>query len=278
MKASLWVNDNGQIMKSQTDLLGGMYTYRTTEAGATAAARGQADIMKIIRTRPIPDPEKSAGITYRISGPDVDGLFPDDHRQSARPEAAGQVLLNVDVDSPNTGAPGPADPGAEYLRATPLVDSEDSKVVSRMREAIGNRVDPWARAVAIEEWVFQNIRKKNFSTAFAPAAEVARNLSGDCTEHSVLVAAMARAAGIPSRCAVGLVYVPDLNGFGPHMWNEVYINNRWVALDASFNQSHVDPTHLKVSTASLDGPAAFEAFLPVLRLLGKLEIDPIEVR
>src|SRR5690606_16861714 len=132
--------------------------------------------------------------------------------------------------------------------------------------------------VAIEEWVFANMKKKNFSTAFAPADEEARELSGDCTEHSVLVAALCRAAGIPARCAAGLVNAEHLRRFGPHMWTEVYVNNRWVALDATFNQSRVDATHIKLSDSSLDGVAPFDAFLPVLRIFRDMKIEPLEIR
>ena len=53
---------------------------------------------------------------------------------------------------------------------------------------------------------------------------------------------------------------------------------RWVAIDASFDQSEVDAVHIKLADASLDGVAPFEAFLPIVRVLGKMTIEPIEVR
>ena len=146
----------------------------------------------------------------------------------------------------------------------------------------GRARSPWDKAVQIEHWVFENIRDKNFAIAFAPADEVARNLSGDCSEHAVLAAAMSRAVGIPSRLAVGLLYVDNtkqkLKGFGYHVWHEVYVNQRWVALDSSWDQSSVDATHIKLADTSLEGVAPFEAFLPIARIQGKLEIDPIEFR
>ena len=40
--------------------------------------------------------------------------------------------------------------------------------------------------------------------------------------------------GIPSRVAIGLVYVQQQTGFGFHMWVEVYINQRWVAIDPTW--------------------------------------------
>jgi hypothetical protein len=78
--------------------------------------------------------------------------------------------------------------------------------------------------------------------------------------------------------AIGLVYVKEQSGFGYHMWVEVYVNQRWVAVDPTWNQSTVDAAHIKISESSLDGVAPFEAFSPILRVMGKMEIDPIEFR
>ncbi len=282
MTSTLWIDDSGQIMKSKTDLLGGMYTYRTTKEGALAEGRSPFKLLEasILKTpRPIANAEQTTDIVYRVTGSDAALVFPSDHRQTSRPGPTRETAtLEVKSDSPNSGAQGPETVDATYLAANPLINSEDPIVVEHMKKAVGKRLDPWERAVAIQDWVFRNMRRKNFSTAFAPAMEVARDLSGDCTEHGVLTAAMCRAAGIPCRCVIGLVYADNLGGFGPHMWNEVYVNRRWVAIDATFNQSRVDATHIKLSDTSLDGVAPFEAFLPVLRVFQSMKLEPIEIR
>jgi hypothetical protein len=288
LRTTFWVDDSGQIMKTATSLLPGMYMYRTTKAAALAPAKSPFRLLEgsiIAVRRPIPNPERTRAITYRMKGADVATLFPNDQRQAVRPEATGSVLLDVRSDGPKHGQPAAKPAEDRDLRPNPLIDSADSLVVQRMREAVGNRRDPWEQAVAIQDWVFRSIRgsKKNFTTGFAPAAEVARDLTGDCTEHAVLTAAMCRAAGIPSRCAVGLVYAENIsntgkNGFGPHMWTEVFVNGRWVAIDAAFNQSQVDATHIKLADTSLDGVAPFEAMLPVLQVFQGLTIEPVEVR
>jgi hypothetical protein len=51
-----------------------------------------------------------------------------------------------------------------------------------------------------------------------------------------------------------------------------------VAIDATFDQDEVDAVHIKLSDASLDGVSPFEAFLPIVRVLGKMSLDPIEIR
>ena len=138
--------------------------------------------------------------------------------------------------------------------------------------------DPWQKALRIARWVKRNITGKNFTKGFAAASEVARDLTGDCTEHSVLTAAMCRAAGIPARVVIGLVYEPEvLKGFGYHMWNEVYVNRRWIAIDSLWDQSTVDAVHIKLTDSSLDGVSPFEAFLPMVRVMGKMAIEPLEV-
>ena len=64
------------------------------------------------------------------------------------------------------------------------------------------------------------------SAPFTTAGKVAETLRGDCRHHAMLAAAMCRAAGVPSRTAVGLIYANDRRN-GPvmafHMWVEVWV-------------------------------------------------------
>ncbi len=282
---TLWVDPSGQVYKSQQDVHGGLVVYRTTRAGAMKPPEAIAKFDQIINSvikvkRPILRPESTRAITYRVALKDDDpaSLLPTDRRQSVRPGTDKKsAILAVRTASPTDGQPEPPPTDDQYLRPNALVTSEDPKVIEFARKAAGNAVDPWEKATRIMHWVAQNLREKNFETAFAPASEVAQTLSGDCTEHSVLTAAMCRAAGVPSRVAVGLLYADRLGGFGFHMWNEVYVNHRWVALDAAWDQSSVDAVHIKLSDTSLDGVAPYEAFLPIVRVLGKMTLEPKEI-
>merc|ERR1719261_959477 len=100
-------------------------------------------------------------------------------------------------------------------------------------------------AYSLRDLVHSHIQDKHLSTAYASASETARTGSGDCTEHAVLLAALLKARGIPSRVCHGLVYVEQggsaINGqaeydadgnlverggattsgqFGWHMWSQ----------------------------------------------------------
>jgi hypothetical protein len=282
--STYWVDSKGQILKTFTDVFGGQATYRTTKDVAMAPAGAKFDLVKdsIIRLKNrIPNPEATRDIVYRVRLQDDDPMqvFPADRRQKVKKGTDEHTaMIEVRTAGPDQGEQGPADVGEEFLRANPQINCGDAKVIEHTRAAVGNRADPWGKAVAIEHWVFTNMRNKNFETTFATAAEVAQTLSGDCTEHSVLTAAMCRAAGIPARVAVGVVYADHLGGFGFHQWNEVYVNRRWVALDASFDQSQVDAVHIKLTDSSLDGVSPFETFMGVVKLFKKTGLDVVEIR
>jgi hypothetical protein len=280
-----WVDSGGQILRNTVDVLGGMDTYRTTrEAALRNITRGQFDLTEasLVRvTRRLNRPYESRQVVYNLvmNGDEPAKNFPNDRRQTVTPGSdPSQARMVVATAGPDDGEPGPETVDAQYLRPNAMIESEDSRVVALAAKATFGLADPWQKARAIQRWVHQNIKSKNFETTFAPASEVARDLTGDCTEHGVLTAAMCRSVGIPARVVVGLIYSEPKQAFGFHMWDEVYVNRRWVAIDAAFDQAQVDAVHLKLSDSSLDGTAPFEAFLAVTRLFNKLTIEPIEVR
>jgi transglutaminase-like putative cysteine protease len=282
----LWVDSLGQVLKSEQDLLDGYVTYRTTEEAAkTPGGPIQFDLIKstVIKVAPkIATPERTRFVKYRLTlkEGELSQVIPTDPRQTLQPipNQKNSGILEVKSVGLLDGEPGPAAADTQYTKPNALVTSQDSRVRSLALRVTRGVVDSWQKADRINHFVFDSIKDKNFAVAFAAASEVARNLSGDCTEHAVLAAAMCRAVGIPSRVVVGLIYVEKLEGFGFHMWNEVYINQRWVALDPTWDQSTVDAVHIKLSDSSLEGVSPFEAFLPIIRVIGKLEIEPIEQR
>ena len=71
--------------------------------------------------------------------------------------------------------------------------------------------------------------------------------AGDCTEAAVLLAALGRAARIPTRVASGLVYSRDAyhgvgNVFLPHSWVLAYVDGEWKSFDAALDR--FDSTHI----------------------------------
>jgi Transglutaminase-like superfamily len=283
----VWVDAHGQVLKQHQDLLGGYIQYRTTKKAALAPVdpRAQFDLIAgtVIKVSArMTNPDKTQYVKYRVALEDADpaAIIPNDARQTVTPQGDKRsAILEVKSLGPLDGPTDPGEVDPSYLRANALVTSEDAEVRRLARQAVGNAVDPWEKVTKITQWVHKSITNKNFNVGFAAASEVARNLEGDCTEHAVLAAAMCRACDIPARVVIGLIYEPlRLKGFGYHMWCEVYVNHRWVAVDPSWKQANVDAVHIKISDSSLEGVSPFEAFLPVLRLMGKTQIETIELR
>jgi transglutaminase-like putative cysteine protease len=115
--------------------------------------------------------------------------------------------------------------------------------------------------------------------ALATAEQVARTLKGDCTEFSMLMAAMCRAEGVPSRTAIGLIYADGPRpAFSFHMWTEVWVQGQWWALDATLGRGYVGATHLKITDHSWDDTRSLTPLLPLLRVLGKASIEVVNAK
>jgi transglutaminase-like putative cysteine protease len=124
----------------------------------------------------------------------------------------------------------------------------------------------------MEQYVYKELKKKNFSTALASAAEVAKSLEGDCTEHACLLAAMLRVEKIPSRVAVGLVYAERFGAFGGHMWTEAWLDGKWVPLDATLGKGGIGAGHIKLADSSFadEGPSPVTSFVPLMNMLSNV--------
>jgi hypothetical protein len=87
------------------------------------------------------------------------------------------------------------------------------------------------------------------------ALETIRRRAGDCTEAAVLLAALGRAAGIPTRVANGLVYSRERyhgisNAFLPHSWTLAYVDGAWRSFDLALET--FDATHIALTVGDGD--------------------------
>jgi len=155
----------------------------------------------------------------------------------------------------------------EFLASNLYINSDDATVKKLAAQAVGKIADPWDKAKAIERYVRANMKSVNYSEAMNTADHVAKTLSGDCSEYAMLTAAMCRAQGIPSRTALGVVYVDSPAFGGPalafHMWTEVYVKGQWLGLDSTLGQGGIGPGHLKISDCSWHDERGFKPLLPV---------------
>jgi len=102
------------------------------------------------------------------------------------------------------------------------------------------------------------------------ALEVLDTGKGDCNEHTVLFAALGRAAGVPTRIAIGIVWSEQLRSFYYHAWPEVYVG-RWIWMDPTFGQPIADATHIKLLSGDID------KWTQLLPYLGQLSVEVLEI-
>ena len=139
----------------------------------------------------------------------------------------------------------------QYLNSTFYIQSNHPKIRQTAAKIKGHEDNALRLFRKIAMWVFNMIEDKNFSTSIASALETLDRKQGDCTEHAVLTAALARAAGIPTRIAAGLYYAQER--FSYHMWVEALVaENLWVAVDPAMGQIEPDALHLKLFHGDLD--------------------------
>lgn len=285
IESTLWTDDHGEIIKSRVAAMDQVAERTTRKIALEESSSMEFDLGKASQVRldrPLDNPRTTRQVRYRVTLPGADraNVFVSCPAQQIISRDDGSLELLVRALRPDTAlpadAPGEDEPTDEDREPNHLLQSDDPRVARMSAEAIGEETDAWRQAVLLEQYVHTHMKSVNFNTALASAADVARTLSGDCTEHAVLLAALARAAEIPARVAIGLVYVESNACFAYHMWTEVYVQDRWLALDATLGQGGIAADHLKLSQTSLNNADAYSAFLPVAQVLGQLKIEVLE--
>ena len=135
-----------------------------------------------------------------------------------------------------------------YLQPDPFVQSDHQKIQDLAKEILKDSPDatPLKKAEKLLGWVHTHIEKRPV-LSLPDALSTLENRVGDCNEHAVLLAALARAAGIPTRIEAGLVYLKGR--FYYHAWNLMYLG-QWVTADSLFGQLPADVSHLRLATGS----------------------------
>ena len=284
LEGSVWTDRSGEVMKSWVAAMN-VETYRTTRAEALKEIEpGEFDLVRDLKVpvaRSLPSPHATKRVRYRVTVEDRDpmGVFasgPSQKIQSIDPHTAEVTVYALRPGSEAGNADAADDPPTgDDLEPNSMIQSDYPAITARAREVAGDERDPWAACVALERCAAETITESDYSQAFATAAEVIESGSGDCTEHAVLLAALCRARKIPARLAIGLVYIDQ--AFYYHMWTEVHVDGRWIALDATRAQGGVGAAHLKMAHSNFKKASALSAFLPVMQVIGKLQIEILEV-
>ncbi|HET9439008.1 MAG TPA: transglutaminase-like domain-containing protein [Longimicrobiales bacterium] len=277
IKVGNWIDEDGHLVKAESPL--GFTLERTAfeladqewkqAAGTRAYASGYGAVIEQTAIASNVDVRNIAAadrLRVRLVGVELEGFDLAGGRQqlngdtlTINRENASALRAGYTLPYRAGGAP------AAELDASPLIQSDDPRIIATARRIVGNTTDPVLAARKLNDWVYRTL-DKDITLSVPSALQVLDAKQGDCNEHTVLFVALARAVGLPARTAVGLVTVRGR--FYYHAWPEVYFNG-WVAVDPTLGQYPADASHLRFLVGGLARQ------VELIRLIGRLQLERV---
>jgi len=271
MQSYAWIDLEGQTLKEEGLL--GLSMIRTTPEMAQEGLTGRAELDDMVAStsaptdRAIEKPREVRYLKARLKGIPLEGLDLDGGRQVLKGNVIEVMKEKIDVRD-EVPLPITERNFMPYLGSTPFIQVGHPEIIRQARLLAGGEKSPLTIIDRVSDWIFKNLEKR--PTISVPSAlEVLKTKVGDCNEHAVLTVALLRAAGVPARTAVGVLYFEGR--FYYHAWVEVYWG-RWMAIDSLMYQVPADATHIRLVTGGL------ERQVELVKVIGRLEVEILEVK
>lgn len=261
----MWVDETGRVIREEET--GGMEMVSVSKEKALDMPYVEniggdlLDQLAVSCQGEIPDPRNLEYLKVLINGVKPEFFDLSDDFQTVI--SSDPLILEI---HPTDITSSDGDDFGAYLKAETFVQSGDARIKKASSDITMGLSDNESKAKAIEEWVFKNVQK-DYAISLPSAVDVLEVRKGDCNEHTSLYTALARAAGIPTKICIGIVYKDGL--FYYHAWPAVYIDG-WRPIDPTFGQDVADATHIKI----LEG--GFERQADLLRVVGKISVTVLE--
>ena len=143
---------------------------------------------------------------------------------------------------------------AAALRPNAWLQSDARQLRAIAATVAGRRLSNARKMELLTDQARGYIGRADFAGHYS-ALETLRRRAGDCTEASVLLAALGRAAGVPTRVVNGMVYSRARyhgvsNVFLPHSWVVAWTGERWQSYDSALDS--FDSTHIALTIGDGD--------------------------
>jgi Transglutaminase-like superfamily len=264
LQTTAWTDAAGVVLREEGPM--GMVLVRTCREQALNAewtketARDLVANAAVPVDRPIEDARQRMSLRLRLAGIPTEKV-PSDEEQ-VRNGSVLTIIRRSLADLQSYPLPYRGDAHAEDLKATAFLQSEHPRLLGVVHDVVGAEPDAVRAAMRLNDWVYNYLRKVP-TISIPNALQVLDMGEGDCNEHAVLLAALGRAAGMPTRTVAGAVYI---NGaFFYHAWCEVWLG-RWVSIDPALHQFPADATHIKFVVGGLEEQLGMIEFIGRLRL------------
>lgn len=270
MKSKAWVDAAGEVLRAETPVgfvLQRMHPNDALKLAVRSRDQG-AGLQDFAAIRPQGKPpfRGAKRMRFVLTGLEKITAIPNDDSQRALPDGTIEIRPEGPADK---ASPLSETDRAKALANDPFLQIEHPNIKKKAREIVGDEPDSWKKAMRIYEWVFASV-KKDIVPSLPTALDVLETMEGDCNEHTMLYTALARAAGLPTRMAIGIVWSDEFNAFYYHAWPEAYAG-RWVWLDPTLGQPIADATHIKLISGDL------MSWWRIAPFMGNIKLNVIDI-
>lgn len=184
------------------------------------------------------------------------------------------VIVNTPADIGTYHLPYRGGKGAqalsakEYLGSSSIINTDNPEIAAAAKKILHGETDARKAVELLNQWVNAHVRD-SFMVALPRSIDLLKDPRGDCKAHTILFTALARAAGIPTKMAMGVVMMSD-GYFYYHAWPLVYLNG-WVPVDPTLGEFPADATHIILASGDLSN------WMDILGVVGRLKIDIMKV-
>lgn len=267
-----WVDDAGTIRRSISPLLAYRFEMVACDEACAKAPNKDVDILRasmVDSPRSLPGSLRTEPIRFIVA---VRGQrhdpFADTDEQQVTDLGDGKYQIDTSYAQVYNDEDRPT---KEDKAANPWVQSDAPEVHALALKIVDGAATNVQRMRRLRAFLTDYIDGTVLDVDYGSALETMQSRRGDCTEHAVLLAALARSLGIPTRVVTGLVYVDRYGDtrhvFIPHMWVQAWLDGHWVSFDSA--QGRYDTTHIALATGDGDP----RRFLAARMALGSIDIQ-----
>jgi len=262
-----WIGEDGEVLKEEGLL--GIILEKTTREDAIYGLpiESSQDLTKVASVESnmvLEYPAQLAMLKIELSG--IPSVLKGLQINGGRQKFEGNILTIRKESLTDLNNKDLSQNEKSFLQPTLFIQSDHEKIQKTAKELASEDDSSLEKAEKIMEWLYKNIEKRPV-LSLPDAISTLENKMGDCNEHAVLFAALARAGNIPAKIEAGLVY---LNGrFYYHAWNLLYLGNKWITADSVFGQMPADVTHIRFVSGEQDQ-------LDLMGLIGKIKLKILE--
>ena len=273
------VGRDGHVIEARHPMFGTTLVIRASDRDTALAPHPAYRLLPNAMTKSlyrIPQPATLGHMRYRFAFRDgTQFALPQTGEQRVTPEK-GFATVDICADC-GPGLAIDAATLADALKPTAWLQSDAPQLKAIADPVAKLNISDSEKMRMLRDKARPYLAKVDFTGHYS-ALETLSRRAGDCTEASVLLAALGRAAGIPTRVANGLVYSREsyhgiANAWMPHSWTLAFADGKWRSFDLALD--NFDSTHIALTVGDGDE----QSVLAAAQLAGLLGWDSMaEVR